>query len=143
LEPPVISDRLYSVDDLSLVRDHTALSVVVGSRAYGLATDASDVDRRGLHLMPIEADLTRLGEGPAYLPELIAAKRAAEHGALPVGAPDRERLTADVAAMTARLERDRDRSSLPERPSAEPALHDLLVRARLGRRPHVNSRSQG
>jgi predicted nucleotidyltransferase len=40
------------VDDLSLVRDHTVLSVVVGSRAYGLATEASDVDRRGVFVAP-------------------------------------------------------------------------------------------
>jgi uncharacterized protein len=35
-----------------LVRDHTVLSVVVGSRAYGLATEASDVDRRGVYVAP-------------------------------------------------------------------------------------------
>ena len=40
------------MDDLSLVRDHTVLSVVVGSRAYGLATEASDVDRRGVYVAP-------------------------------------------------------------------------------------------
>lgn len=40
------------MDDLSLVRDHTVLSVVVGSRAYGLATEASDVDRRGVFVAP-------------------------------------------------------------------------------------------
>lgn len=38
--------------DLSLVRDHTMLSVVVGSRAYGLATEDSDVDRRGVFVAP-------------------------------------------------------------------------------------------
>lgn len=37
---------------LGLVRDHTILSVVVGSRAYGLATDESDVDRRGVYAAP-------------------------------------------------------------------------------------------
>ncbi|MEV3922000.1 nucleotidyltransferase domain-containing protein [Actinomadura coerulea] len=37
---------------LDLVRDHTVLSVVVGSRAYGLATDGSDVDRRGVYAAP-------------------------------------------------------------------------------------------
>ena len=37
---------------LDLVRDHTILSVVTGSRAYGLATDASDVDRRGVYAAP-------------------------------------------------------------------------------------------
>jgi predicted nucleotidyltransferase len=40
------------VDGLSLVRDHTVLSVVVGSRAYGLDTDESDVDRRGVFVAP-------------------------------------------------------------------------------------------
>jgi predicted nucleotidyltransferase len=42
----------HPVDDLSLVRDHTVLSVVVGSRAYGLATEASDIDRRGVYVAP-------------------------------------------------------------------------------------------
>jgi predicted nucleotidyltransferase len=37
---------------LGLVRDHTILSVVTGSRAYGLATDDSDVDRRGVYAAP-------------------------------------------------------------------------------------------
>ncbi|WP_242614535.1 nucleotidyltransferase domain-containing protein [Actinomadura roseirufa] len=37
---------------LDLVRDHTVLSVVVGSRAYGLATEDSDVDRRGVFAAP-------------------------------------------------------------------------------------------
>ncbi|MFB9838702.1 nucleotidyltransferase domain-containing protein [Actinoallomurus acaciae] len=99
----------------------------------------------GIHLMrtgEVVADLTTLGHGPAYVPELIEAKREAEHGTLPTDAPGRERLAADVAAMTARLEGERDRSSLPDRPSAEPALHDLVVRARLGS-PHVSSRQQG
>jgi uncharacterized protein len=48
----VISDRLSPMDDLSLVRDHTVLSVVVGSRAYGLDTETSDVDRRGVYVAP-------------------------------------------------------------------------------------------
>ncbi|WP_067482467.1 nucleotidyltransferase domain-containing protein [Actinomadura hibisca] len=36
----------------TLVRDHTVLSVVVGSRAFGLATESSDVDRRGVYAAP-------------------------------------------------------------------------------------------
>ncbi|WP_245623124.1 nucleotidyltransferase domain-containing protein [Spirillospora albida] len=36
----------------ALVRDHTILSVVTGSRAYGLATGASDTDRRGVFAAP-------------------------------------------------------------------------------------------
>ena len=37
---------------MRLVRDHTVLSVVVGSQAYGLATESSDVDRRGVFVVP-------------------------------------------------------------------------------------------
>ncbi|MER5732934.1 nucleotidyltransferase domain-containing protein [Streptomyces sp. NPDC002138] len=39
-------------DDLTLVRDHTVYSCVMGSRAFGLATEASDTDRRGVYLAP-------------------------------------------------------------------------------------------
>jgi predicted nucleotidyltransferase len=35
-----------------LVRDHTVYSCVMGSRAFGLATDDSDTDRRGVFLAP-------------------------------------------------------------------------------------------
>ncbi|NUP02294.1 MAG: nucleotidyltransferase domain-containing protein [Nonomuraea sp.] len=85
----------------------------------------------GTHLMRtgvLEADLTRLlAYGPAYLPELVAAKREAEHAAAPV----LEGVAADVARMTAALEEAREGSALPERPAAGDALHDLVVRARL------------
>ncbi|GAA3147373.1 nucleotidyltransferase domain-containing protein [Streptomyces rectiviolaceus] len=37
---------------LDLVRDHTVYSCVMGSRAFGLATDGSDTDRRGVFLAP-------------------------------------------------------------------------------------------
>ncbi|KMS73358.1 nucleotidyltransferase [Streptomyces viridochromogenes] len=36
----------------SLVRDHTIYACVMGSRAFGLATDDSDTDRRGVFLAP-------------------------------------------------------------------------------------------
>lgn len=36
----------------SLVRDHTIYACVMGSRAFGLATDTSDTDRRGVFLAP-------------------------------------------------------------------------------------------
>lgn len=36
----------------SLVRDHTVYSCVMGSRAFGLATEDSDTDRRGVFLAP-------------------------------------------------------------------------------------------
>jgi predicted nucleotidyltransferase len=35
-----------------LVRDHTVYACVMGSRAFGLATDASDTDRRGVFVAP-------------------------------------------------------------------------------------------
>ncbi|MCF3183964.1 nucleotidyltransferase domain-containing protein [Streptomyces polychromogenes] len=40
------------MDDLTLVRDHTIYSCVTGSRAFGLATETSDTDRRGVFLAP-------------------------------------------------------------------------------------------
>ncbi|MEW1841332.1 nucleotidyltransferase domain-containing protein [Nonomuraea angiospora] len=84
----------------------------------------------GTHLMrtgELEADLTRLyAYGPAYLPDLVAAKAEAEH----VRAPSTLGLEADVERMTAVLEQARDSSALPERATAEAALHDLVVRAR-------------
>jgi len=35
-----------------LVRDHTVYACVMGSRAFGLATDTSDTDRRGVFVAP-------------------------------------------------------------------------------------------
>ncbi|MCX5556557.1 nucleotidyltransferase domain-containing protein [Streptomyces sp. NBC_00038] len=40
------------MDPQALVRDHTIYSCVMGSRAFGLATDTSDTDRRGVFLAP-------------------------------------------------------------------------------------------
>ncbi|MFJ6572835.1 DNA polymerase beta superfamily protein [Streptomyces sp. NPDC091292] len=37
-----------------LVRDHTVYACVMGSRAFGLATDGSDTDRRGVFQAPTE-----------------------------------------------------------------------------------------
>ncbi len=85
----------------------------------------------GIHLMrtgTLEADLTRLyAYGPGYLPELVAAKREAEHGA----APSIPRAAEDVARLTAELAAARDASSLPETGGAHQAMHDLVVRTRL------------
>lgn len=52
--------------DLRLVRDHTILSVVTGSRAYGLATAGSDVDRRGVFVAPA-ALYWRFDKPPTHL----------------------------------------------------------------------------
>jgi hypothetical protein len=85
----------------------------------------------GIHLMrtgALEADLTRLyAYGPGYLPELVAAKREAEHGA----APPIPQAAGDVARLTAELEAARDASSLPETGGAHQAVHELVVRTRL------------
>ncbi|MFE0132110.1 DNA polymerase beta superfamily protein [Streptomyces sp. NPDC059037] len=43
---------MQRLSDLDLVRDHTVYSCVMGSRAFGLATDGSDTDRRGVFLAP-------------------------------------------------------------------------------------------
>ncbi|MBC9715284.1 nucleotidyltransferase domain-containing protein [Streptomyces sp. TRM66268-LWL] len=39
-------------DQVALIRDHTVYSCVMGSRAFGLATETSDTDRRGVFLAP-------------------------------------------------------------------------------------------
>lgn len=41
-----------TADGQRLVEEHTILSVVVGSRAFGLATADSDTDRRGVYVAP-------------------------------------------------------------------------------------------
>ncbi|MEU7745221.1 nucleotidyltransferase domain-containing protein [Nonomuraea sp. NPDC049158] len=85
----------------------------------------------GLHLMrtgELDADLTHLfAYVPAYLPDLVAAKRDAEHGRAPGVSTAGE----DVARLTAELEAARDCSPLPEAATVRDAMHDLVVRARL------------
>ncbi|MBO3738607.1 nucleotidyltransferase domain-containing protein [Actinoplanes flavus] len=88
----------------------------------------------GIHLMrtgELETDLGILGQRLAYVPELIAVKREAEHGPLPARAA--AHLAADVPALRAELEEARDQSTLPgyADASAVAALHDLVVRTRL------------
>lgn len=48
-----------------LVRDHTIYSCVMGSRAFGLATDGSDTDRRGVFVAPTPA-FWRFGKPPTH-----------------------------------------------------------------------------
>lgn len=43
---------MISPSDEALVHDHTVYSCVMGSRAFGLATDGSDTDLRGVFLAP-------------------------------------------------------------------------------------------
>ncbi|GAB3844721.1 nucleotidyltransferase domain-containing protein [Micromonospora andamanensis] len=88
----------------------------------------------GIHLMRtgrLKTDLGVLGTSLAYVPDLIAAKREAEHGPLPPGTA--ERLAVDVPRLRADLEEARNASTLPDQPdpAAVEALHDLVVRTRL------------
>lgn len=88
----------------------------------------------GINLMRtgvVQANLRELPGGPSYLPELMAAKAEAEHA--PLDGPSQDRLAADVARLQGELDEAEAASTLPDRPSAEPALHELLVSARLGR----------
>ncbi|MFF8311653.1 nucleotidyltransferase domain-containing protein [Streptomyces lydicus] len=90
----------------------------------------------GIHLMDSGRVLPHLPSlvtelaAPGYVPELIAAKEAAEHG--PAGdVVDRGRLRTDIEALHARLDAAQAATALPDAPAARDALHDLIVRARL------------
>ncbi|MBJ7905387.1 nucleotidyltransferase domain-containing protein [Streptomyces sp. NPDC003656] len=89
----------------------------------------------GVHLMgtgEVEAHLpTLLGQldAPGYLPELIAAKAEREHGDAEV---DRERVRADVERLHVRLDEAQTASVLPDAVTAHDALHEFVVRLRLG-----------
>ncbi|MEV7584002.1 nucleotidyltransferase domain-containing protein [Streptomyces erythrochromogenes] len=54
------------MDDLTLVRDHTVYRCVMGSRAFGLATETSDTDRRGVYLAPTPL-FWRFDKPPAHV----------------------------------------------------------------------------
>jgi hypothetical protein len=51
-------------DGHQLVTDHTIYAVVVGSRAFGLATDTSDTDVRGVYVAP--TDFWSLAKPPMH-----------------------------------------------------------------------------
>lgn len=87
----------------------------------------------GIHLMrtgEVVADLRRLGTAIPYVPDLIAAKRGAEHAKL-VGIVTPQQLSADVERLRGELTGAAASSSLPDRPSAKPDLHRLILRERL------------
>ncbi|MFD9906223.1 DNA polymerase beta superfamily protein [Streptomyces sp. NPDC059063] len=89
----------------------------------------------GIHLMRAGAVVAHLptladevGDAPAYLADLVAAKREAEHGRADV---DRARVAADVERLHAVLDAAQADSALPGAHDAFDALHDLVVRVRL------------
>ncbi|MFD0025751.1 DNA polymerase beta superfamily protein [Streptomyces sp. NPDC058382] len=57
---------MITPSDEALVRDHTVYSCVMGSRAFGLATDGSDTDRRGVFLAPT-AMFWRFDKPPSHI----------------------------------------------------------------------------
>lgn len=90
----------------------------------------------GIHAMragEIQAHLPTLleqVEAPVWLPALIEAKAAAEHGAME--GPDRDTVAREVAALHETLDAAQERTRLGERPTGFEALHELVVRARPG-----------
>jgi predicted nucleotidyltransferase len=91
----------------------------------------------GIHLMrtgEIEANIVRLNEeaGLPQIPELVARKLAGPEKATLDGA-DVAFHAAEVARLRRILEEAGTASSLAEEPTAQEALHDLLLRVRLGR----------
>jgi uncharacterized protein len=92
----------------------------------------------GIHLLRtgrIEADLNVLNAdfGIGIIDELIAAKRHASED-LKLAAPDLQVHEQHYQALLHLLESAYDESTLPETPTAKPALDDLLKRVRLGGR---------
>ena len=81
----------------------------------------------------IEANLLRLNETAKlpYIGELVERKVTGEEKSR-LSDADFEFHSAEFQRLLAELEAARDRSTLPESPRSQPALHDLLVRLRLG-----------
>lgn len=57
---------MITAADETLVRDHTVYACVMGSRAFGLATEDSDTDRRGVFLAPTSL-FWRFDKPPAHV----------------------------------------------------------------------------
>lgn len=89
----------------------------------------------GIHLMrtgEVEANILRLNEtaGLSYIDELVDRKsNGPEKGTL--DAADLAFYESEYEGLTEELERSHDTCTLPDLPSARPALNDLLVRLRL------------
>ncbi|WP_256641803.1 nucleotidyltransferase domain-containing protein [Streptomyces murinus] len=90
----------------------------------------------GVHLMrsgevqPHLPTLVQELDAPAYIPELIAAKAAQEHGTFP--GLDQPRIADDVERLHTALDDAQSASSLPDAATGHEALHDFVVRVRLG-----------
>ena len=91
----------------------------------------------GVHLMRsgvVEAHLPTLldvtGAAPQWVPAAMERKAEAEHAGS-AGVASAAVIDADLRRLTELLEAERDRTHLPDAPTAEPALHDLVVRCRM------------
>lgn len=90
----------------------------------------------GIHLMRtgrVEANLVNLNSeaGLSYIPDLIALKtNGAEKEKL--GTPNIDVFEREYRRLTSELEQAYHQSHLPDVPTAEPALHELLVSLRKG-----------
>ena len=91
----------------------------------------------GIHLMRtgevqphLPTLLTLVPEAPSWVPEAMQRKAEAEHRQTE-DLPGLDRVQDELDDLTGLLEQERDRSALPDQPSAGPALHDFLLRVRL------------
>lgn len=69
-EPGAQSDEAETETELAHYRPYVIYRCIVGSRAYGLDHDASDVDRRGIYLPPADAHWSLYG-----MPEQVQDQR--------------------------------------------------------------------
>ncbi len=127
-------------------------ATVSGAHLYGFPSYDSDVDLRGVHLLPA-AEVVGLRHGPETLDRMwnddgaeidLVSHDLAKFLTLllrPNGYVLEQLLSPlvvvtgdlhDVQRLHAVLDAAQESSTLPDRPSAGDALHDLLVRARLG-----------
>jgi predicted nucleotidyltransferase len=89
----------------------------------------------GIHLMrtgEVEANLIKLNDHfrLPYVPDLVGRKLAGPEQST-LDEQDFDLYAAEYARLRARLEEAYERSTLPEGPTAKPALNDLLVRLRV------------
>lgn len=77
--------------------------------------------------------LAEVPQAPTYLASLMLAKASGEHAQLTSvpDAPGPDLIEADLTRLYAVLDEAAADSTLPDRPTAEAALHDLIVRTRL------------
>ncbi|NED88812.1 hypothetical protein G3I76_53140 [Streptomyces sp. SID11233] len=94
-------------------------ATVSGAHLYGFPSKDSDVDLRGVHILPA-ADLLGLRE-----PEETRSRKWDQDGV------DRAEAARDVESLHRVLDAAQEGTALPDAPGGFDALHGLVVRARL------------